>query len=172
MKAPKTTFVCRECGATSIKWLGKCPDCASWNSFDEIELREESNSKSKTFTNKAEKFSELSLPEYLRTHTGMNELDRVLGGGLVDGSVVLLSGEPGIGKSTLLLQICSELSRTRRVLYVSGEESKGQLKLRAERLKINGDSLYLLTETDIDSVLAECERLKPDVIIIDSIQTM
>ncbi len=172
MKGPKTTFVCRECGATSIKWLGKCPDCASWNSFDEIELREESRNTPKVFTNKAEKFSDLSLPEYLRTHTGMNELDRVLGGGLVDGSVVLLSGEPGIGKSTLLLQICSELSKTRRVLYVSGEESKGQLKLRAERLKINGDSLYLLTETDIDSILAECDRLKPNVIIIDSIQTM
>ena len=172
MKGPKTTFVCRECGATSIKWLGKCPDCASWNSFDEIELREESRNTPKVFTNKAEKFSDLSLPEYLRTHTGMNELDRVLGGGLVDGSVVLLSGEPGIGKSTLLLQICSELSKTRRVLYVSGEESKGQLKLRAERLKINGDSLYLLTETDIDSILSECERLKPNVIIIDSIQTM
>ena len=172
MKGQKTTFVCRECGATSIKWLGKCPDCASWNSFDEIEIKEESRSKSKVFTNKAEKFSELKLPQYLRTHTGMEELDRVLGGGLVDGSVVLLSGEPGIGKSTLLLQICAELSKDRKVLYVSGEESKGQLKLRAERLRINGDSLYLLTETDTDAVLAECDRLKPDVIIIDSIQTM
>ena len=172
MKGPKTTFVCRECGATSIKWLGKCPDCASWNTFDEIEIKEETRSKSKVFANKAEKFSELNLPQYLRTHTGMEELDRVLGGGLVDGSVVLLSGEPGIGKSTLLLQICSELSKDRKVLYVSGEESKGQLKLRAERLKIDGDTLYLLTETDTDAVLAECDRLKPDVIIIDSIQTM
>ncbi len=172
MKGPKTTFVCRECGATSIKWLGKCPDCASWNSFDEIEIKEDTRSKSKVFTNKAEKFSELKLPQYMRTHTGMEELDRVLGGGLVDGSVVLLSGEPGIGKSTLLLQICSELSKNRKVLYVSGEESKGQLKLRAERLKINGDTLYLLTETDTDAVLAECDRLKPDVVIIDSIQTM
>jgi len=172
MKGPKTTFVCRECGTTSIKWLGRCPDCNSWNSFDEIEIKEENRSKARTFTNKAEKFSELQLPQYLRTHTGMDELDRVLGGGLVDGSVVLLSGEPGIGKSTLLLQICSELSKSRTVLYVSGEESKGQLKLRAERLKINSDSLYLLTETDTDAVLAECERLKPNVIIIDSIQTM
>ena len=172
MKGPKTSFVCRECGQTSIKWLGKCPSCASWNSFDEIEIREESHSSKKVFTNKAERFSELVLPEYMRTHTGMNELDRVLGGGLVDGSVVLLSGEPGIGKSTLLLQICSELSKTRKVLYVSGEESKGQLKLRAERLKINGESLYLLTETDTDAVLNECDNLKPNVVIIDSIQTM
>ena len=173
MKGPKTMFVCRECGATSIKWLGKCPDCASWNSFDEIEVATENKSaKSKSNSNKAEKFSELSLPEYMRTGTGMNELDRVLGGGLVDGSVVLLSGEPGIGKSTLLLQICSELSKKRKVLYVSGEESKGQLKLRAERLRIAGESIYLLTETDVESILNECERLTPNVIIIDSIQTM
>ena len=172
MKGPKTTFVCRECGATSIKWLGKCPDCASWNSFDEIEIKDDARSKAKSFTNKAEKFSELVLPEYMRTHTGMDELDRVLGGGLVDGSVVLLSGEPGIGKSTLLLQICSEISKTQKVLYVSGEESKGQLKLRAERLGINGESIYLLTETDTDAILSECDRLKPDVVIIDSIQTM
>lgn len=172
MKGHKTMFVCRECGATSIKWLGRCPDCSSWNSYDEIEIKEESKSKARTTINKAERFSELSLPEYMRTGTGMNELDRVLGGGLVDGSVVLLSGEPGIGKSTLLLQICSELSKKRRVLYVSGEESKGQLKLRAERLKIKGDSIYLLTETDVEAVLDECDSIKPDVIIIDSIQTM
>ncbi len=173
MKGQKTIFVCRECGATSIKWLGRCPDCESWNSFDEIEeIKEDKKHSNKLFTNHAEKFNELTLPKYLRTHTGMNELDRVLGGGLVDGSVVLLSGEPGIGKSTLLLQICSELGRTRKVLYVSGEESKGQLKLRAERLKITGDSLYLLTETDTDAVLSECATLKPDVIIIDSIQTL
>ncbi len=171
MKGQKTTFVCRECGATSIKWLGKCPDFGSWDSFDEIAI-EKKNAPIRQSQNKAEKFSELTLPEYMRAKTGMNELDRVLGGGLVDGSVVLLSGEPGIGKSTLLLQICDVISRTKSVLYVSGEESKGQLKLRAKRLGINGESLYLLTETDVDSVLAECEGLKPDVIIIDSIQTL
>ena len=166
MKAPKITFVCRECGFTSIKWLGKCPDCSSWNSFDEVEVRENSDRPKVQSQNRAEKFSELELPNYLRSKTGMSELDRVLGGGLVDRSVVLLSGEPGIGKSTLLLQISSELAKARKVLYVSGEESKGQLKLRAERLEISGDSLYLLTETDTDAVLAECESMKPEVIII------
>ena len=173
MKNPKITFVCRECGYTSIKWLGKCPDCESWNSFDEVEqIETKSAGIKRTFENKAEKFSELEFPKYLRSNTGMQELDRVLGGGLVSSSVVLLSGEPGIGKSTLLLQICSELAKKRKVLYVSGEESKGQLKLRAERLGIVGESLYLLTETDLDSVLAECENLKPEVIIIDSVQTL
>ncbi len=174
MKAPKTVFVCRECGKSSPKWLGRCPDCSSWNSFDEeiVQNTQNPNIKLGRTTNKAEKFSELELPTYMRTGTGMGELDRVLGGGLVDSSVVLLSGEPGIGKSTLLLQICSELGKTRKVLYVSGEESKGQLKLRAERLGITGDSIYLLTETDIDAILEECTDLKPDVIIIDSVQTL
>ncbi len=172
MKAPKLIFVCRECGYTNPKWLGKCPDCGSWNSFDEEQVKEQEVRRSAPSGNRAERFSELKMPEYIRTGTGMEELDRVLGGGLVDSSVVLLSGEPGIGKSTLLLQICSELANNRRVLYVSGEESRGQLKMRADRLGIIGDSIYLLTETDVDSVLDECERLKPDVIIIDSVQTM
>ncbi len=178
MKGPKIIFVCRECGSTSPKWLGKCPDCGMWNTFDEEEIIENARNPALKqgryviSSNKAEKFSELELPKYMRTKTGMGELDRVLGGGLVDSSAVLLSGEPGIGKSTLLLQICSELGRTRKVLYVSGEESKGQLKLRAERLGITGESIYLLTETDTDAVLSECESIKPDVIIIDSVQTL
>lgn len=178
MKGPKVIFVCRECGTTSPKWLGKCPDCGAWNSFDEELIDEKAQNKAKmsgrivASGNKPEKISEMTLPNYFRTGTGMGELDRVLGGGLVDSSAVLLSGEPGIGKSTLLLQICSELSKTRKVLYVSGEESKGQLKLRAERLGIVGDSIYLLTETDTDMILASCEELKPDVIIIDSVQTL
>ncbi len=178
MKGPKIIFVCRECGNTSPKWLGKCPECSSWNSFDEEQVIENpktsglNRGRTVNPNNRAEKISELKMPTYMRTRTGMSELDRVLGGGLVDSSVVLLSGEPGIGKSTLLLQICSELATTRKVLYVSGEESKGQLKLRADRLGITGDSIYLLTETDTDSVLAECEALRPDVIIIDSVQTL
>lgn len=177
MKGPKTVFVCRECGNNSIKWLGKCPVCGAWNSFDEeiVENHEKDSLKrgrTSEVSNKPEKFSELVLPNYMRTGTGMGELDRVLGGGLVDRSCVLLSGEPGIGKSTLLLQICSELGKTRKVLYVSGEESKGQLKMRAERLGIVGDNIYLLTETDTDNVIFEAEKLKPDVIIIDSVQTL
>ena len=173
MKSSKIIFVCRECGYNSIKWLGKCPDCQSWNSFDEIEQMDiKEAQKRPKGESKAEKFSELELPTYLRSQTGMSELDRVLGGGLVASSVVLLSGEPGIGKSTLLLQISANLAKSRKVLYVSGEESKGQLKLRAERLKVFADSLYLLTETDVDSVLDECEQLKPDVVIIDSVQTL
>ena len=178
MKGPKTVFVCRECGTTSPKWLGKCPECLCWNSFDEELVVEKTtkgminSGRNASIVNKAEKFSELKMPEYMRTKTGMGELDRVLGGGLVSNSAVLLSGEPGIGKSTLLLQICSELAKSRCVLYVSGEESKGQLKLRAERLGIVGEAIYLLTETDVDSILEECTRLKPDVIIIDSVQTL
>ena len=176
MKGQKTTFVCRECGYNSIKWLGKCPECQTWDSFDEeVVAPAASDKKGKPIVAsmaRAEKVTELTLPEYIRAGTGMNELDRVLGGGLVNGSVVLLSGEPGIGKSTLLLQISSELGKSRKVLYVSGEESKGQIKIRAERLNIASDSLFLLTETDVDSILSESERIKPDVIIIDSIQTM
>ena len=178
MKGQKTVFVCSECGYRSPKWLGKCPECESWNTLEEeIIIEKPKNSalnqgRASISENRAEKISELVMPTYMRTGTGMGELDRVLGGGLVDSSVVLLSGEPGIGKSTLLLQICSELGRSRTVLYVSGEESKGQLKLRSERLGISGDTIYLLTETDVDSVLAECERIKPNVVIIDSVQTL
>ena len=173
MKSPKVIYVCRECGATSIRWIGKCPECGAWDSYDEeFQSDEKAKAPKNTSNNKAEKFSELQLPTYMRTKTGMAELDRVLGGGLVDSSAVLLTGEPGIGKSTLLLQICSELSRSRSVLYVSGEESKGQLKLRAERLGIEGKNIYLLTETDVDTILAECARIHPDVIIIDSVQTL
>lgn len=174
MKAAKTIFKCRECGYTSMKWLGRCPECSEWNTLDE-ELVQQATEKSRRVlptANRAEKLGELQLPVYLRAKTGMEELDRVLGGGLVEGSVVLLSGEPGIGKSTLLLQICGELARTRKVLYVSGEESKSQIKLRAERLKITAESIYLLTETDTEAILEECKRIEPDVIIMDSVQTL
>ena len=123
-------------------------------------------------SSKAELLADTALPAYMRSKTGMGELDRVLGGGLVEGSVVLLSGEPGIGKSTLLLQISDVLSRDKKVLYISGEESKGQIKLRAERLGIKTGELYILTETNLDGIEAECKRLSPNVLIVDSIQTI
>ena len=122
--------------------------------------------------NRATGFRDLEIPDYMRQNTGLGELDRVLGGGLVHGSVVLISGEPGIGKSTLLMQICDALGAARRVLYISGEESGGQLKLRAKRLGIKGDNLFILTETNMENILRETDRVKPDVMIVDSIQTV
>ena len=174
----KTVYICSECEYESPKWLGKCPKCNSWNSFVEDAVAVETPTARKhtlaarSGENTAVRFSELSAPDYIRTKTGMSELDRVLGGGLVTGSVVLLSGEPGIGKSTLLLQICDTLCREKTTLYVSGEESRSQLKLRAERLGVGGDTLYVLTETNIEAILEEAKRIRPDVIIADSVQTM
>lgn len=176
MKSAKTIFVCSECGAVSRRWAGKCPECERWNTLVEEEERpaprERGGAVKGGKESHAEKLSETALPSYIRSETGMGELDRVLGGGLVSGSVVLLSGEPGIGKSTLLLQISHELARGHKVLYVSGEESRGQLKLRAERLGVLTGELYVLTETNLDAIERECTRLSPDVLIVDSIQTI
>ena len=176
----KTVYVCTECGSQSSKWSGQCPHCGKWNSLEE-EVIDVSPTVAKTAKrpsaassgdSRATKFSDLSLPTYIRTDTGLAELDRVLGGGLVTGSVVLLSGEPGIGKSTLLLQISDVLGKSRKVLYVSGEESGGQLSLRAKRLGVEGDQLYILTETNLEQILSEADAVKPDVMILDSIQTI
>ncbi|MBR2387259.1 MAG: DNA repair protein RadA [Clostridia bacterium] len=178
MKGLKTVYICSECEYTSPKWLGKCPKCGAWNSFveDVVSLEPQATAKKRVLadfgSSEVRPFSELDIPEYIRTATGLSELDRVLGGGLVCGSVVLLSGEPGIGKSTLLLQISDTLGKTRKVLYVSGEESEGQIKLRANRLKTAGKNLYMLTETNVEKILAATDKLKPEVIIVDSIQTM
>ncbi len=179
MKASKTIYVCTECEYQSAKWMGRCPSCGAWNTMEEQMVIPEPAATARSapklslgsYDNTAVKFSELELPNYMREETGLGELDRVLGGGLVHGSVVLLSGEPGIGKSTLLMQISSALGEKRRVLYVSGEESKGQLKLRADRLGAGGDNLYLLTETNFERVISETDRVKPDIVIVDSIQT-
>ncbi len=177
MKTPKTFYCCTECGYQSPKWIGRCPSCQSWNTMEEeIESAPEpvpsKHASIGSHGSEAAPLTQMKLPDYIRTGTGLGELDRVLGGGLVKGSVVLLAGEPGIGKSTLLLQICSSLCEQRKVLYVTGEESAGQIKLRAERLGVTGDTLYILTETDVDLVTAQIEKIKPDVLIVDSIQTM
>lgn len=180
MKGIKNVYICSECEYISPKWFGKCPKCNAWNSFVEDVIETDSATATKKRTsvslsnddNHAHPFHDLETPEYMRSATGLSELDRVLGGGLVTGSVVLLSGEPGIGKSTLLLQICDTLGAQKKVLYVSGEESTGQLKLRASRLKVSGNNLYILTETNIENILSEAKKLNPDVIIADSVQTM
>ena len=180
MKGLKTVYICSECNYTSPKWLGKCTSCGAWNSFVEDVVSQapekEAPSKHKTLSagreNVAVSFEETELPEYIRTNTGLSELDRVLGGGLVHGSVVLLSGEPGIGKSTLLMQISDALGESKRVLYISGEESAGQLKLRAKRLGVSGKNLYILTETELEKILLQSSKVSPDVIIVDSIQTV
>ena len=180
MKGTKVVYICSECEYESPKWMGRCPHCGAWNSFVEDVVVKETAApvaqKRTSMISDAEsavsQFSELDTPEYTRIATGLSELDRVLGGGLVYGSVVLLSGEPGIGKSTLLLQICDMLGENKKVLYVSGEESKGQIKIRAERLRIAGKNLYVLTETNIEEILAKADKIKPDVIIADSVQTM
>ena len=171
----KTVYVCSECDYQSPKWMGRCPSCKSWNTFNEetyTPVAEPKNKRMSLITENAEavKFEDMEVPEYIRSETGIGELDRVLGGGIVSGSVILLVGEPGIGKSTLLMQICSKMPS--KVLYVSGEESKGQLKLRANRLEIEGANTYFMTETNVDNVLVQADKIKPDTIIIDSIQTM
>ena len=180
MKGLKTVYICSECEYKSAKWLGKCPNCGAWNTFvEDVEEVAPAVSAPKRVSmvpsaenNRATGFRDLEIPDYMRQNTGLGELDRVLGGGLVHGSVVLISGEPGIGKSTLLMQICDALGAARRVLYISGEESGGQLKLRAKRLGIKGDNLFILTETNMENILRETDRVKPDVMIVDSIQTV
>ena len=180
MKGLKTFYICTECAYKTSKWMGKCPNCGAWNAFAEdveqvspvAEDKPRRASMLSNGENKAVAFREMEVPSYMRRKTGLAELDRVLGGGLVNGSAVLLSGEPGIGKSTLLMQICDALGVDRKVLYVSGEESGGQLKLRAKRLGVVGNDLLILTETNIENILREVDRVKPDVLIVDSIQTV
>ena len=179
MKGLKTVYICENCEYKSPKWLGKCPSCGEWNTFieDVVETAPAASAVKRTSAISsgsmgAVAYRELELPEFIRTDTGLGELDRVLGGGLVLGSVVLLSGEPGIGKSTMLMQVSATLGKNRRVLYVSGEESQGQLKLRAKRLEVSGANLYLCIETNIRNILRQTDKLKPDVLIVDSIQTI
>jgi len=177
MKA-KTLFYCTQCGNELPKWQGQCPACHAWNTIAE---RPAETAKRGSGSSSAPRSGGLSRPklmrevettEELRFQTGMSELDRVLGGGAVKGSLVLVGGAPGIGKSTLMLQICDNLCRFARVLYVSGEESERQIRLRAERLHVRGEELYLLAETNLEEILSAVDEIRPDVLIIDSIQTL
>jgi DNA repair protein RadA/Sms len=173
----KTTFICQQCGTESAKWQGKCPSCNSWNTFvEEIihkdnkkEIWEDEQSDSKNTRSK--KLGEIVESETVRILTKDNELNRVLGGGIVEGSVILVAGEPGIGKSTLFLQACLQMN-TITTLYISGEESLQQIKMRADRLKIANDNFYLLTSTDTQTIFNEIKKIRPQLVVIDSIQTL
>lgn len=176
MAKAKTVFVCSSCGYESAKWLGKCPACNEWNTFYEEKVAKAADGSfladKKLKAAKPTALNSVEAKESPRISTGVGELDRVLGGGLVKGSLVLLGGEPGIGKSTLILQICNQIKGEGKVLYVSGEESAQQIKIRADRLGIQNEDILFLGETDIDVISEEISQINPKLVIIDSIQTM
>lgn len=176
-KGKTTVYFCQECGYESAKWMGQCPACHEWNSFVEETVEKKSARGSRSADSsreaKAVPLSQIEMTQEQRVSTGMKELDRVLGGGIVQGSLVLVGGDPGIGKSTLLLQVCRNLAEHKvKVLYISGEESLQQIKIRAERIGTFGDSLSLLCETNLDTIRRVIDREKPEIVVIDSIQTM
>ncbi|MDM8534073.1 DNA repair protein RadA [Clostridiaceae bacterium HSG29] len=175
-KKIKTRFVCQECGYFTTKWMGRCPQCNNWNSFvEEVEKKEDKNLR-KTGIGSLEKpvrLSEIQLCNENRFTTCISELDQVLGGGIVEGSLILVGGDPGIGKSTLLLQMANNVaSKGKKILYISGEESLKQTKLRADRLKIMSDNLFFVSENDIDIIVSHVKNISPQLLIIDSIQTV
>ena len=177
MKNNETIFVCQNCGHQSRKWLGKCPECGEWNSLVEERNRaaQKGNARNTFQTREVEAiaYSEIESQDEVRIASGVTEFDRVLGGGIVPGTLVLIGGDPGIGKSTLLLQVADQLSANDgAVLYVSGEESERQIKMRGERLQIKAQNLFLLPETNLENIFHEVERLKPSAIVVDSIQTV
>ncbi len=172
----KTVYICRECGYQTPKWCGKCPECDSWNTMDEqvittskVTTKNDFSAASTTAT--AIPVGDIDTNNEFRYHTGLNELDRVLGGGIVKGAVMLVSGDPGIGKSTIMLQICQQLSAL-KVLYISGEESARQIKLRASRLRVDSANLSIMCNTDVESIVGYIHATSPDLVIVDSIQTM
>ena len=173
----KSVYICSNCGYETPKWLGKCPECNEWATLEESVKEVASNAGLKQSSKSFKSVTSFSLKDIrtdneIRYKTGMKELDRVLGGGIVKGSLVLLSGDPGIGKSTLLLQICSHLGKKLKILYVSGEESYSQIKLRADRLKVSTENLFILSETDVQAICEHINSVRPDIVIVDSIQTM
>ena len=177
MKKTDTIFVCQNCGYQSRKWLGKCPECGEWNSL--VEERAQPVKKGSARSNfnlrqvSAVPFTEIEPQDDVRVPSGLDEFDRVLGGGIVPGTLVLIGGDPGIGKSTLLLQVADRLSHSgTTVLYISGEESERQIKLRGERLRVEATNVYLLPETNLENIASEIDRLTPGAVIVDSIQTV
>jgi DNA repair protein RadA/Sms len=175
MSKPKTVYVCQNCGAESAKWIGRCPACGEWNTYQE-EIIAPASRHQPSFGSIDEKkkpvlLDNIQSDEKARQRTGLTELDRILGGGMVGGSLILLGGEPGVGKSTLALQLALSL-KNKRILYVSGEESEEQISLRAKRIKKSNPECYILCETDLENILTHSESIKPDLIIIDSVQTI
>ena len=173
MARAKTVYTCTECGGQTLKWQGQCPHCSAWNTLVEtVAEKTASRFQAVAESSKLQKLSEVEAREEERRPTGIGELDRVLGGGLVRGAVILLGGDPGIGKSTLLLQALSLMDAACNVVYVSGEESAQQVALRARRLAVEPDSLHLLAEIQLEKILSVLTAQKPDVAVIDSIQTV
>lgn len=178
MSKSKSVFACQNCGYQSPKWLGKCPDCGKWNSFAEETYSEAkvaeryAASEFYTLSSEAMPLSKLKEREVIRFSSGNGELDRLLGGGVVPGSLTLIGGDPGVGKSTLMLQMLGAISQETPVLYISGEESAGQIKLRADRLGIRSENLYVISENNLQKALQAVDKLKPKLMIVDSIQTV
>ena len=179
-KQPATIFVCQNCGSQSRKWAGQCSDCGEWNTMVEERFRVTAQAagagvgfSSRSTRVSPDSFSEIEPQDDSRAASGIDELDRVLGGGIVGGSLVLIGGAPGIGKSTIVIQMADHLGRRgAKVLYVSGEESERQIKMRGERLGLVADNLFILPETNLQNILAETEKLRPNFVIVDSIQTV
>jgi DNA repair protein RadA/Sms len=176
MPKTKTLYVCQQCGSTSLKWVGRCPDCGEWNTMVETVVESQRESTPRTgamLLATPRSIQDIAADGFARIPVAINELDRVLGGGIVPGSVVLIGGDPGIGKSTLLLQLSAEQSAMgRQVLYVSGEESPQQIKMRAQRMNVNGEALFVLAETNLQQILEHIERQKPSLAVVDSIQAI
>ena len=177
MAEAKKAYVCRECGYDAPKWLGKCPSCGAWNTFDELVVAKKGSSVAAAVTSSAvpkakpQRVRDIEIGTTKRIDVGQSEVNRVLGGGLVPGSIILVGGEPGIGKSTLALQLALA-DNGLRTLYVSGEESAEQIKMRAERLGVHNEECIIYTETLLENIIAQCEALKPDMVVVDSIQTI
>ena len=176
MSKLKTTFYCQNCGAQSAKWIGKCPSCNEWNTYvEEVVLKPSSSSDLDKLTakriNKPSRIDEITLAEEQRICTSNNELDRVLGGGMVPGSLILIGGEPGIGKSTLMLQVALKIKKI-KVLYISGEESEQQIRMRADRIGMTNTNCYILTETSTQNIFTHIEQIEPNMVVVDSIQTL